>query len=944
MSDDKKYKFVSPSRNFTDYLNKYRISSFNKEGKSCVQTHISMSEPKGIFSIPQNEIPEFNKIYEKEIKNGSTLGIMEKPIPQLETPLVTDLDLKYEIKEGKDLMFYRRHNDNVVKEITAVFNEEYSKHFYFRNDLDKNECNYFIFQRDKPYYSANGKYVKDGLHIINPGYRAYPEIHLKVRNIIIKNNKLVNIFNNLGVVNNIEDIVDEAVICKNAWMLYGSRKPNKDVYKISNIFNHGLKEVDEKSLNIKSYVDYFSYWRNISNYGIPKDTVKNDFFNKQLINPSSENIDDENDIKTNDVKEIKTSDRKENKSVKKTRKDYSRTDVIENDDPCEYEEEYIKNIISLLNLLKKHRGTKRPNWCEVGDFLKSISKTQDQYLYLWVHFSEKFNVFTEEDCKKEWKNLKRRELPSTSLNTLKFWANTDNKNKYILYMRNEIRKRLLKILNATHVDVANILHIMFGSTFVCASIKNSIWYQFKNHRWVNIDSGVYLRKKISKELALEYVRFRNFCFEMIGVESVEELKEKELGYDINDVSLEELLDLDIDWAEYAKTCNDIVYKLKTKGFKDSLLGECKEIFYHEKFIEKLDERHELIGFDNGVINLDKNIFRKGRPDDYITLSTKTIYISDYANRPEYKEILSFFKQIYLTDKMVKYGLKERALMLHGSNFEERLYTHIGAGGNGKSKLRELMSKSFGDYVFGFPITLFTGKRSSSSSATPEVARSKGKRIAYIDEPEHNTNFNIGLAKKFTGGDPVESRELYGPMIEFIPQFSLTLLCNNIPTFPAHDEGAQRRLTITEFKARFVEKPDPNNKNEFPRDKHLSSKITKWKDVFASMLIEYYNLYDKEGLNPPKEVTKFTKEFIEECDKYNEFITEKLVEVEDKKHYVNIKDLYDTFREWVEENGINSRKTMTKREFKKYLSKKINNQGSIRDNKIFGYKEKELSSF
>ena len=944
MSDGKNLKFVHPSREFTDYLNKKRISSFNEEDKSNVGTHVSMSEPKGVFTIPQNEIPIFNELYEKELKNGKTLGIMEKPNNQLETPLVADFDFKYEKKDGKSLMSYRKHTDKIVKNIVKCFNCIYSKNFSLNDKDAKNNCIYHVTQRDSPYESKCGKYIKDGIHIINPGYRAFPKIHLKMRNKIIKDKTLIKILKSLKTVNDINDIVDEAVICKNAWMLYGSRKPDKDVYKIAYSFDSDLKKVDLKSLNIKSYVEYFSFWRNISSYGTPNENIKNDLFNKQLLIPLEETMDESTDESDTDIPEQKVSPKevKNNKTSKKKKssgkKEYSRTEVIENDDPDEYKEEYTKNIYNLLNLLKKNRGTKKGLWIEVGDFLKSISKTPDQYLYLWVQFSGKFDVFTEDDCNKEWKNISRRKIPSTSLNTLKYWAKNDNKNKYIIYQRNQIRKRLTNLLNSTHVDIANILHLMFSSTFVCSSVKNSSWYQYKNHRWNNIDSGVYLRKKISTELAREYVRFRNFCFEMIGVESIDEIQDKELGYEIEDKELEEIIEFDTDWAANAKNCNDIIMKLKTKGFKDSLIGECKEVFYQEKFIEKLDERHELIGYENGVINLDAKIFRKGRPDDYITLSTKTNYIPDYETQEEYKEILNFFKQIYLTDNMVKYGLKERALMLHGKNFEERLYTHIGAGGNGKSKLRELMSKSFGEYVFGFPVTLFTGKRSMSSSATPEVARSKGKRIAYVDEPEHNTNFNIGLAKKFTGGDPIESRELYGNMFEFIPQFSITLLCNNIPAFPADDEGAQRRLTITEFQARFVERPDPNNKKEFPRDKDLSSKINRWKDVFSSMLVHYYHLYQEEGLNPPDEVTKFTKQFIKECDKYNEFITEKLIEVQDEKHTVEIKELYEIFRAWVEENGINTRKSMTKREFKKYIFKKIN--GKIRDNKIYGYRIRE----
>ena len=491
----------------------------------------------------------------------------------------------------------------------------------------------------------------------------------------------------------------------------------------------------------------------------------------------------------------------------------------------------------------------------------------------------------------------------------------------------------MKCVNTTHVDVAQTLYLMYESQYVCSSLRQNTWYEFKEHRWHEIESGVSLRKKISKELALEYTRFRRFCISM-AENSIDGDIPEDLEYDIAEDDLEDDI-TDEEWLSMAAVCDDIVIKLKTKGYKDSLLGEAKEFFYKRKFEEKLDERHELIGFDNGVIDLNKRIFREGRPDDFITLSTKTKYNTNYKETKQYVEIMTFLKQIYLTDDMVHYGLKERGLMLHGDNFEERLYTHIGAGGNGKSKLRELVANALGEYVFGFPVTLFTGKRSSSSAASPEVARSKGKRIGYVDEPEHNTHFNIGLAKKFSGGDPIETRKLFGDMFEFIPQFSITLLCNNIPGFPAHDEGAQRRLTITEYCARFVE--NPVAKNEFKRDMMLSNKIKTWNHVFASMLVEYFYIYQEEGLNPPLEVTKFTMQFIKECDSYNEFISDVLI-ADSEESYVTIKDLYSSFRTWGEDNGIN-KKPMCLSEFKKYISKKVNKSGSIRDGRIYGYKER-----
>ena len=45
------------------------------------------------------------------------------------------------------------------------------------------------------------------------------------------------------------------------------------------------------------------------------------------------------------------------------------------------------------------------------------------------------------------------------------------------------------------------------------------------------------------------------------------------------------------------------------------------MFYEKMVIEKFDENVNLLGFENGVIDLKNYEFRQGRPDDYITMST-----------------------------------------------------------------------------------------------------------------------------------------------------------------------------------------------------------------------------------------------------------------------------------------------------------------------------------
>ena len=51
---------------------------------------------------------------------------------------------------------------------------------------------------------------------------------------------------------------------------------------------------------------------------------------------------------------------------------------------------------------------------------------------------------------------------------------------------------------------------MYKQQFVCASIKDKLWYEFVNNKWMLTDSGVSLRMKISKEM---YNHYSNKVFE-----------------------------------------------------------------------------------------------------------------------------------------------------------------------------------------------------------------------------------------------------------------------------------------------------------------------------------------------------------------------------------------------------------------------------------------------
>jgi P4 family phage/plasmid primase-like protien len=256
--------------------------------------------------------------------------------------------------------------------------------------------------------------------------------------------------------------------------------------------------------------------------------------------------------------------------------------------------------------------------------------------------------------------------------------------------------------------------------------------------------------------------------------------------------------------------------------------------------------------------------------------------------------------------------------------------------NGKSKILELFVHALGNYSIKFPITMLTGKRAASNAATPEMARAKGKRFGYLEEPSEGEKIDAGYLKELTGGDKITARPLHKDPIDFKPQFKLALLCNEIPKVPPNDSGTWRRMEVIEFKSRFCE--NPKEPNEFPIDKQLSEKLKNWKELFMSLLLDvYYEKYKKTGIKVPLDVIKFTLEYQKQCDLYTDFIHDNIDDTKEDSDVIDITQLYDEFKVWYEDTFSNH-KYPSKIEFRNYLKKKYSSR-RITTKNIKGFKFK-----
>ena len=840
---------------FCSHLLRYKVE------KGSEFTHTSIIKPSGAFYIPTDEMDSFYQNYERALNAGEDLYMTEKHRDV--SPFLIDLDFKFE--KGDNLN--RIYTKDVIEAVISSYCKKVKEYIEVQ---DK----YEVYLLEKPHPNVDKGIIKDGVHIIIPNIVTKTSVQFLVRKELLAT--LKEVFEHLKCVNSIEDIIDEAVIERNNWQMYGSKKPNCEPYKVTQ------KYLWDNTLDTLSSVEL-------------KET------STQLVEILSiRNKYDSNKIKIEKAEIVKEYEKETNKTKKKMSNALqtsinTRKNQIEN----------LEHVCKLVDLLSEERANNYIDWISVGWCLRNIDY---RLLEKWVEFSKKSPKFEEGECEKQWNYMRDDGL---GIGTLNMWAKKDNPEQYAEVLKTDISSLIYNSRNETHYDIAKVVHFMFKHEFVCSSYKQNHWYHYEGSRWIPCESGYALCMKLSTDV---FRRYSSAASDYLARASNTESDTEQSIY-----------------AEIGKKLNGIALKLKTVPFKENIMKECRSLFYIDKFEERLDSKCHLIGFDNGVYDLEIMEFREGRPEDYISFTTGCNYV-DYKKDNVYaKQMDKFLTSVLTRDHIREYVLLLFASFLNGNIREERFHIWTGSGSNGKSKLIDLFEQSFGDYCCKFPITLLTQKRAASNAATSELARAKGKRFAVLQEPGEDEKLNVGLMKELSGGDKIMARPLYKDPFEFKPQFKMVLTCNHLPNVPSDDGGTWRRIRLVEFTSRFVEDPDPEKPNEFPMDKELSVKFIDWREQFMALLIEYYKKYTNTGIKEPEEVLQCTREYQKNNDFYLEFRDDKIESNE--MAFLSVNDAFTTFKYWQKEN--NSSIKVKKRDFMLAMDKLCGKRVSI--SRVEGWK-------
>jgi P4 family phage/plasmid primase-like protien len=872
------------------WLQKYRDAS-------QYYTHTSQMLPTtGKFRIDRENMEEFWKLYcDLSFKNEEFMsGIAEKPRDYL--PILVDVDLKLDIDKGDEKHFY---TENHIKKLVSIYVDVLK--YILEDDYFEEDLSCFVLEKKKPYIS--GSVVKDGFHLHFPFCfmsKIDQDIHLIPR--VIERIKSENLFKD--IVENNEEVIDKSCTKKH-WLMYGSRKDNKlEAYSVTKIYNTKGKEIKLEE-SVKKFTLYNSDDEEIKisnvEYELPR-ILSIHPLNRKIFNTRQE-IDCV--VKKNYIRSTESRMIFDNMTVP----------------------QLLEQAKELLTFLSSTRADDYNEWIEVGWVIYNLSDGCVEGLDLWIEFSKKTsrNNFSESSCVYHWNKMTKRNY---SIGTLRYWASQDSPERYKKWKQEKDSKRFKDILLGGHHDLAKDLYEDYSAQFVCASIDKDIWFEYKNHRWTEIQKGITLRSKISSELVLKF---------------------KEKGKALYDEMVEEDKDAE-EIQKQQKQVNKILSSLKSATFKNHVMKECQELFFNADFLEKLDTNPNLIGFTNGVLDVTTCEFRAGRPDDYISKTTGYDYRDFDEDDPEVIEVKDFLVKVFPDKELRDYFLEYAAKLLRGGNHAKTFLVMSADGDNGKSVTIELVEKALGaganSYSIKLPTTLLVGKRTQSSQACPELDRSHGVRFASLQEPEGKDTINSGILKELTGNDSIYTRGLFKEGKEIKPMFKLAFICNKLPRLTAEDQATWNRIRVLTFESKFPKDSslvpttfeEQMAKKIFYRDDNLSEKLGYMKQAFMWIMVQKWKHIQKYGSMPdPKKVTMATMMYRENNDFYLQFVNETIERTDDDDEGLTLVEIYAMFKEWYKENFPNN-KLPIKNELKEDMIKRFG-QTNV-NNKWTGLRRKE----
>lgn len=803
--------------NVENYLNQRRVNSNEK------YTHVSMGDKfVGKFYVKDNS--EFLKIYYKAISNGCVFNIAEKPLEY--GPVIVDIDLELEKEKYTNGRLY---NDEMITEVINKYRNCISD--YVSDDVSLDVS---VFLKPNPTHKEH--IIKDGFHLIFHNVTIHYKLRYLIREKVIKilDSDMFKHFKN-----DIDKIVDKAVINTNCWLLPKSKKKDGYLYELDAIYDEDNEEIDNE----------YNEYQLLKLYSLQNKIRRKDLSSELLEHVTDEYIDHEYDNLFN-------SHNIENKS-KNTDIDIEKVKLCLEccDADCDYD-----------------------SWVKIGMTLKNICGSSGLELFLdWSSKSYKFN---KNECIQKYNSFKiDGEL---SFGTLVFYAKQFNEELYNT-LNQEYNKSIYEFnfYEFNTYTVATHFKSKYSDKFI---YQNNKIYYFNGVYWKSED-----KKNMSSLNLFLSGEYFNYLYNLLNKFEELELKKNSSNTQsiIEKISKIRLLLSSLrDYEKRQKFISEILLTLNNNDIKFDekpyLFAFNNKIYDLEqsKFIEPKAEHYISLtcGYEfNGSENAE-------------------------SEKENINEVFKLIDTIFPDKEIRDFYLTILSTTLDGVPLEKFIIAN-GCGGNGKGVLHEFLFSLLGDYSYVLPSLILLSPLKDNGNVSvanmnkkrlvltrepdskQQIICSTVKEFTGGEEINARLLYSNDTKTKLTNTFIMECNDK--PKLDEVNKaiqrriidipFKNSFVDKSIYDLLEEDEKVNTYITNHYYKT-----------NEFK---------LKYRKALFFILSKYHKEFmeNKRILNIPKEILQKNNEYLEGSDSMLQWFKDNFQKTDNSKDILKLKNVYQLFK-------------------------------------------------
>ena len=311
-------------------------------------------------------------------------------------------------------------------------------------------------------------------------------------------------------------------------------------------------------------------------------------------------------------------------------------------------------------------------------------------------------------------------------------------------------------------------------------------------------------------------------------------------------------------------------------------------------VEDWDKSPDLLGVNNGVVDLRTGKLIVNSPDLYITRSCPVDYIEGQTNT-RWKEFLNF-----ATGGDVEFQnwlQKAAGYTITGRKSYDIMFLVYGPAGTGKNTFVEALVKCLGTKQYAWPLDTSVLSQ-GDGRATPQDqyhwAELRGRRMVWMDELPDSERLKENSVKRLTGSSEINGRSPGERPFSFTSQAKLWVSTNHRPIIT--DDAMWRRIRPIPF-THVPEKLDPDLKDYiFDEDGALPA-VLAWAVEGAVKLL---NSSSNDALGWCSVVQKAAEMYRKNEDRIGIFLEEELRE--NPSATLGMRDIFFMYRLWSEQRG------------------------------------------